>query len=345
MARQRITSKKNLTPAQKYERLDRKYSDFTGDSISIKGAWLGFMVDQKTKGNSLATIDYYNRFYKKLEAFIEATGETVAECPIEFLEEDITRASFIAFLGNVKQQTINSYLRGYRSFGNWCEEQGYIKYFRCPIKEIDPPVKQVYTDKELQKLLTKPDIRNYPEYRNWVIINLLLATGARENTIINIKVGDVDLEEGYVIFNTTKAHKVVRIGLEKKMRNILAEFINYWRTGGDLDEDDYLFANEYDEPLTRGGLCSAISKYNRRRGVEKTSIHLFRHTYAKNWITSGGDIITLAKVLTHSELEMVKRYANLYDYDVKSAIEDHSTLSKLRTKSGETLTTKHREKK
>lgn len=342
MARKKIYSKRNLTPAQKYERLDRQYSDFTNSSISVYHAWLGFLVDQKTRGNSKATVDYYNRFYKKLKSYIDTLGEPDTECPIEFIESDVCLAGFIASLGEVSQQTINSYLRGFRAFGKWCEEKGYIKYFHCPIKEVDPPAKQVYTDKELQKLLVKPDIRCYSEYRNWVIINLLLATGARENTIINIKIGDVDLEEGYILFNTTKAHKVVRLGLEKKIQIILSEFITRWRTGGDLDEDDYLFANEYDEQLTRGGLCSAIRNYNKRRGVEKTSIHLFRHCFAKNWITSGGDIITLAKVLTHSELEMVKRYANLYDYDVKSAMEEHSTLSKLRTKSGATLSTRHK---
>lgn len=344
MARQKMTSKRKMTPAQKYERLDRQYSDFTAGSISIHSAWVGFIADQITKGNSKPTIDYYNRFYKKLKAYIEQTGQPDTECPVEFLETDVALVGFIPSLGAVNQQTINSYLRGYRAFGNWCEEKGYIKYFRCPIKEVDPPAKQVYTDKEIEKLLVKPDVRNYPEYRNWVIINLLLATGARENTILNIKIGDVDLEEGYIIFNTTKAHKVVRLGLERKMKNVLAEFIALWRTGGDLTEEDYLFANEYDEPLTRGGLTSAIRNYNLRRGVNKTSIHLFRHTFAKNWITSGGDIISLSRVLTHSELEMVKRYSNLYAYDVKEEMEQHSTLSKLRTKSGATLTTKNRDR-
>lgn len=344
MARKRMTARKPLTHDEKLERLDRQYSDVLGGSISIHHAWLNFIVEQGLKGNSKATIDYYKRFYKKLEAYCEKTGQPATECPIEWIENDVCRLGFIAFLGDVNQQTINSYLRGYRSFGNWCEEQGYLKYFRCPIKEVDPPAKQIYTDKELEKLLVKPDIRCYSEYRNWVIINLLLATGARENTILNIKVGDVDLEEGYIIFNTTKAHKVVRLGLERKMKQILAEFISYWRTGGDLNEEDYLFANEYDEQLTRSGLTTAIRKYNLRRGVNKTSIHLFRHSFAKNWITSGGDIISLARVLTHSELEMVKRYSNLYAYDVKGEMEEHSTLSKLRTKSGETLTTKHKGK-
>lgn len=344
MARKKISTKKNLTNEQKKDRIERQLGDYASD-IVIEHAWLGFIVEQNAKGNSPATLDFYRRFYKKFKAFTEETLELKTEdCSITWIEDDACRFQFVEYLGEVNQQTKNSYLRGFRSFGNWCEEQGYVKYFRCPIKEIDPPAKQVYTDKEIEKLLVKPDIRCYSEFRNWVIINLLLATGARENTILNIKIGDVDLEEGYILFNTTKAHKIVRLGLERKMKQALTEFIGYWRTGGDLTEDDYLFANEYDEQLTRSGLCSAIAKYNQRRGVQKTSIHLFRHTYAKNWITSGGDIIALSKVLTHSELEMVKRYANLYAYDVKAEMEEHSTLSKLRTKSGETLSTKHKNK-
>jgi len=47
MARQKMTSKKRMTPAQKYERLDRRYSDFTAGAISIHNAWLGFMVEQE----------------------------------------------------------------------------------------------------------------------------------------------------------------------------------------------------------------------------------------------------------------------------------------------------------
>ena len=69
----------------------------------------------------------------------------------------------------------------------------------------------------------------------------------------------------------------------------------------------------------------------------ESSLHLLRHTFAKNWITSGGDIISLAKVLTHSELDMVKRYSNLYGEDVKEEIEQHSTLSQIRQTSGKTL--------
>ena len=84
MARQKMTSKKRMTPAQKYERLDRRYSDFTAGAISIHNAWLGFMVEQEAKGNSKATLDYYRRFYKKLKAFTDKLEAEGGETPTPF---------------------------------------------------------------------------------------------------------------------------------------------------------------------------------------------------------------------------------------------------------------------
>jgi integrase/recombinase XerD len=61
----------------------------------------------------------------------------------------------------------------------------------------------------------------------------------------------------------------------------------------------------------------AIGKYNQKRGVNKTSVHLFRHTFAKNWITNGGDIFRLQKILGHSSIEMVKEYVEMFSDDLK----------------------------
>lgn len=338
-------NKKTPSREDKMRRLDKHYSEWTGGEITTRHAYLQFTIHQREKGNSPQTIAFYDRFYKKLCNFIETYFKsTDDEMPVDVMTFDGVQFLFQMSLGDVNQQTINAYLRGWRAFGNFCEEKGYLDGFKCPIKEIPPEVKQVYTEKELNKLLVKPDIGNFEEFRNFTIINLLLATGARTNTILNIHIKDVDLDEGYITFNTTKANKIVRLGLERKCRCVLEEYIRYWRNieEGDTEPEDFLFCNTYGEQLTRSGLTAAIVRYNKRRGVEKTSLHLFRHTFAKNWITSGGDLISLAHVLTHSELEMVKRYANLYGHDVKKEIEEHSTLSQLRTRSGQTMTTKRR---
>lgn len=340
MTRQRITSsKKPLTTEQKKQKLAKKLQDWESD-YSVDYCFSAFLVKQQEKGNSKATISFYQRFYVKYSKFLENTlQENPKDMPIDILTTDAMQAVFMAVLkgDGLNEQTINSYLRGYRAFGNFCEEEGYIENFKCPIKEVEPPIKQVYTDKELEKLMVKPVITDFAGFRTYCIISLILNTGARSNTILNIRISDLELEEGYISFNTTKAHKVIRLGLEKKTKRDLTEWLNYWRLEKGAEEDDFLFCNEYGEQLSRSALTKSFRKYNRERGVEKTSIHLLRHTFAKKWITSGGDIITLARVLTHSELEMVKRYSNLYGGDIKKEIQEHSAISQMKTKSGKTL--------
>lgn len=338
--RKKITKKNNVSLETKRQRLKLNMEEWKHPEWDTQYCFSGFMVSQYERGNSKATLDFYRRFYKKYTAYIaDCLNTTPKELPIEHLTSGVAQSAFIHYLEtlNINQQTINSYLRGFRAFGNFCEEEGYIDGFKCPIKEVEPPIKEVYSDEELQRLLKKPDISDFVEFRSYCIISLILNTAARSNTILNIKICDLELEEGYINFNTTKAHKIVRLGLERKTKRDLEEWVNYWRIGKGASQTDYLFCNEYGEQLSRSALAKSIAKYNNSRGVEKTSIHLFRHTYAKKWITSGGDIISLARVLTHSELEMVKRYSNLYGSDVKKEIEEHSAISQLKVVNGKTL--------
>ena len=65
--------------------------------------------------------------------------------------------------------------------------------------------------------------------------------------ILNLHIFYFDLDEGYIIFNTTKAKKVVRVGLERKAQRDLGEYISYWRSGEGIRPDDYLFCNSYGE--------------------------------------------------------------------------------------------------
>ena len=342
MAKKKLTTNKKESIAEKNKaRTSALINDEELTDITMSFAENSFLLYQMEKGNSKQTISFYERFFKKYYTFLKSAGFN-EESSVGLLAVDGMMGLFKASMGNVSQQTVNSYLRGYRAFGNFCEERGLIKGFYCPIKEVEPPAKNVYTEAELKKLLVKPDIRDFSTFRNYTIISLILGTGARSNTILNIKIKDVDLDEGYIIFNTTKAHKTVRLGLPRKTKSALTEYMGYWRKvgDGDIEEDDYLFCNIYGEQLTRSGLCDAIESYNKHHGVSKTSIHLLRHTFAKNWIMSGGDIITLSMVLTHSELDMVKRYANLYRPDIKDKQEEFSVISQMRTHSGETIGTK-----
>ncbi|MFZ5969026.1 MAG: tyrosine-type recombinase/integrase [Bacillota bacterium] len=84
----------------------------------------------------------------------------------------------------------------------------------------------------------------------------------------------------------------------------MIEYLQY-REG---EAEDYLFPSQYGGKATRNSIQQAIRTYNLTRGVVKTSIHLFRHTFAKNWIQNGGNIFQLQKILGHSSLKMVTHF-------------------------------------
>ena len=292
------------------------------------------------KGNSSATIYNHKCFYRRYSQFLSEVYETTPkEITIEIFETDRNQLLFMDFMRKqgLQQSSINAYLRNMKAFCNWCVNEGYLDCFKCPIKNVPTTAKEVYTVAELEKLMVKPPITDFHDFRTYCIISLMLNTGARRRTISNIKICDLELEDGYINFNTTKTGKVVRLGLERKTKRDLLEWLNYWRISKGAEPSDYLFCNEFGGQLSCSSITDSIAKYNRKRGVNKTSVHLFRHTFAKMWITSGGDIISLAKVLTHSELAMVQRYSNLYGGDIKKEIEEHSVISQMKTKSGRTL--------
>lgn len=222
--------------------------------------------------------------------------------------------------------SISSYLRVFRTFLNWCAGQGYTALNVPNYKQVET-VKETYTDEELLWLLKKPAAScNFCEYRNWVIVNFLLNCGCRAATVRNILIEDVFLADSQIIFRHTKTHKVQVVPLCSQMVNILRAYMKI--RGG--KQTDYLFCDEYGRMLTENALRLAIMHYNHSRGVEKTSIHLFRHTFARKYLVDcGGNAFTLQKLLGHATLKMTKHYCNIYDADIAKSFDRFSPLAQM----------------
>ncbi len=193
-----------------------------------------------------------------------------------------------------------------KSFLNWCNTEGLtdvnIKLYKC-----EDIIKETYSDAELALLLKKPDMKrcSSAEYRNWVIINYLINGGNRARSIRLIQNKDVDLEDGFIILQHMKNKRAQLTPLCETMVIVLLEYIRIQKGG----TGNYLFPNDHGEALTENGLRCTIAKYNRRRGVQKTSLHMFRHTFARKYLVDcGGNAFTLQALLGHSTLDMTKKY-------------------------------------
>ena len=295
-------------------------------SISVADTFADFMLSRKAKGLSEKTLITYNQHLSAIGKHLDVSIP-IDELTKQDLEEMISSMRDAQLASN----SIKSYTRTLKSFFSWCNEQG-ITRLNIPLYKAEETVKETYSDAELAALLKKPDIRKatFAEYRDWVIINFLLNCGSRAATVRAIQIRDVDLDGGMVFYRHTKNRKAQVIPLCSAMVAILREYLRH--RGGEAA--DYLFCTETGSQLTENGLRQSIARYNTRRGVQKTSIHLFRHTFARKYlIDCGGDAFTLQKLLGHSTLAMTKHYCAIFDADLTKNYDNFSPLAQLKSNS------------
>jgi len=283
-----------------------------------------YQIFRRTKVNnnlSEKTIKHYDSIVELFTGFLQS-DVLCADVNIDTIEE------FIEFLKNrnadIKATTINSYLKDLRTVLYYFMERGYLKPFRVKLLKEDVRIKETYLHGEIDLLLQKPNLKkcDFSEYRNWVIICYLLATGNRLGTVCELRNQDIDFDSSVIYLRKTKTRTAYNMPLSITLEKILLEYMGY-RKG---DADGYLFCNKYGDKLQEPSLITAISRYNRRRGVNKTSIHLFRNTFAKTYLTNEGDIARLQKLLGHSTATMSLKYAKMFDTDLQYHFNERNPL-------------------
>ena len=289
------------------------------ESITFEKGFDEFILFCKENNYRKDSIEHYKNSYRQIEKFLPYYT------PIENITSK-TYKDYCLYLfdkNEYKQQTVNTYLKGFKRIINFFIEKEYIKKFTMSLPKVDQKAVQTYSDEELKKLLRKPKKDCiFTEFRDWVIINFLLSTGVRLSSLANIKIKDVDFDTSTVNISHTKNRKALIIPLNDTIISILKEYI-YQR--GD-DPDEILFCTIWGKPLSRNSLGAAIRHYNYVRGVSTTGIHRFRHTFAKKWIINGNSVVALQKMLGHSSLDMTQKYINLLTNDLKKEVNDYNIL-------------------
>ena len=184
----------------------------------------------------------------------------------------------------------------------------------------------ILTVDELKALLNAPEQRDYADFRDYVLMNVLTDTMARINEILSLKVSDVDLSSRTITLRpeVTKTRKGRFLNISKLtarlMKELLSEVAEF--------ESEYIFLANYGEPLTPNHFRHRLTKYVKIAGIKKkVHPHLFRHTAATLFLENGGDIRSLQIILGHSDLRMTMKYTHLSRQAVTIQHEQFSALN------------------
>ena len=230
---------------------------------------------------------------------------------------------------NVKDITINSYLRSIKALLYFAMEQGYISPFKIHMLKVDKPIKKTFSEAQLERLLKKPNMSTttFSEFKIWAFCNVLLGTGIRLSTALDLRIKDLDFENSFILLHKNKSRKQTYIPMSKSLRDVLRLYLRHRRG----QPDDYVFCNSYGDKGDKRTFEDMLTRYCHKRDVyDPSNAHAFRHTFARLAVRNGIDAFRLQRLMTHASIITTQDYINLFAEDLSNEYEKFNPLDNLK---------------
>jgi len=293
-----------------------------------------YIQDHIGGNSSEKTLEWHRTALGLMRLFFE---EELNITQIDEVEADDISAWFVhmrstpAARGKVRsERTIQTYARSARAFFHWLVRRNTLEnnpFERVVFPKVGRPLIQTITTEEFERLLLAcappHETGPYAEraaVRNRAILWLLYDTGIRVSELTNLRTGDFDRKHG-VVTVMGKGAKERRVALGQNcLRNLFyyldkhrpdAEELAEWGSAG----EDHLFLSETRQPLTKNGMEMLFKRLKARAGItgKRISPHIFRHTFAMNYLIKSNDPFSLQELLGHEDLTTVLNYIHMND--------------------------------
>lgn len=229
----------------------------------------------------------------------------------------------------IKTVSINTYCRSLNAFFAWLlENELMTERLKIPKLPVEKELVKTLPEDNLKALLSfKP--ATFGERRIHALCLTIIDTGIRIDEALSLKVPDVDFDNMLIrVLGKGRKERLVPFSFE--LRKTLVRFIHTPQLE-DLSEGRFIFCTH------RGG---KVLYDNARRDYinmcEKLKIpklgafHRMRHTFATNYVKTGGNVMYLQKVLGHTELSTTEIYVEAETESLKETQMKTSILGRLK---------------
>lgn len=199
--------------------------------------------------------------------------------------------------------------RGVYQFFAWLVAEGELK--TNPMTKVPPPSvpeapPPLLDDKQIAALLKACSGSDFESRRDLAILRVLLDSGARRSEIAYLELDDVDLDGGRLKV-LGKGSRVRSVSVGGKT---IAAIDRYLRIRGrHKDARSTALWLGRQGPLQDGALDLMLRRRARQAGLDgEVHAHLFRHGFAHNWLSAGGQERDLMSLAGWRSPEQLKRY-------------------------------------
>lgn len=264
-------------------------------------------------GRAQGTVRHYTGAVRHFYAYLEQKFEFLDACEIT---PDHVRGFIALKLETSSSASAYHHAQALRSYFGFLESEGAID--RSPAENVRSPRAKTEPAKvlelaEIRRMLRACRGGRFFDRRDLAMLRMFVSTGARCSEVANLKInpldygeGDVDLDHGTVRFigkggfgrscsldrDTVRA---VERYLRMRSRHPKSHLPNLWLTG---------FGG-----ITNNGMYVAIRRRAEIAGIKGFHLHRIRHTFAHEWLKTGGNEGDLMRVMGWRSREMVDYYA------------------------------------
>lgn len=263
-----------------------------------------FILDRKTRLLAENTIAFYRQELSLLITYCNT---------IHDLTPPLLRQILVDLRARRSPGGVHAFYRAVSAFCNWYERE---EEFDNPIHKVPAPnvireVKPGISTATFKALVQGLNAKDNYTIRNRAIFYFLFDSGLRVTELCNLLIRDVDLNTGAVFVAHGKGgrSRTVFIGIQTRR-----ELIRYLKRR-EYRQNDPLFLNRYNRAFDRAGIEAVIDSVCERAGITPPSPHDFRRAYALNMLRQGVDLFTLARLMGHSDITVLRRYLALTDID------------------------------
>ncbi|WP_323787715.1 tyrosine-type recombinase/integrase [Psychroserpens sp.] len=248
--------------------------------------------------------------------------------------QDIKRDIVLSFFlhgrceRNWTASTFHTYYMSLRVFFTWLKNMNFLQENitdGMKLPRIPRSLPKSLSQEETQLLLTQT--YNYPwkssfvQLRNYAMISTYIFTGVRRSELLNLCEHDINFEQGLLRVNKGKGNKDRVIPINTTLMNTLNRCIEI-KHQRKYTSPNLFCTDKRDDALSHGGLKKTMEKLREITGL-KIGNHILRHTFAILMLQGGCDIVSLSKMLGHSDVKTTMRYLLIDDEHLKTQMAKH----------------------
>lgn len=288
-----------------------------------------FLIDRRSRQLSRSTIAFYQSELRIFATWADDENLKVVQ--------DVTPTALRSYLLYLEEQRhrnrggVHAGWRVLKVFLRWFEDEYNPPDWINPIRKVQPPQRS-------HRLITGVGLTNVRRLlatcddslggrRDAAIFLTLTDTGLRIGELTALNIEDLDMRSGTITVQHGKGDKARLVFVSPKT---LKALVRYLRMRGRPEPGEPLFAAlKSGGRITRGGEEYILRAHEVAADIHVGGWHNFRRTYALEMLRDGTDVVTLSRLLGHSDTSLVMTYAKQTQIDLRNAAEAHSPVERM----------------